>query len=157
MPSHTLLVFLLRHNNRSNPGSIYFFNEFSRVSRWEKPTAEDAALPTQVKASHILYKHSGSRNPVSRRTNERVSRTPEDAIAGLEAIQQTLDQDPSKFADIAHAESDCSSFKRGGDLGKFGRGMMQKPFEDAAFNLAVGETSGIIQSDSGFHIIQRTA
>ncbi|GBG24040.1 Peptidyl-prolyl cis-trans isomerase [Hondaea fermentalgiana] len=141
----------------SHPGSIYFFNEFSRTSRWEKPTAEDAALPTQVRASHILYKHTGSRNPVSRRTNERISRTPEEAIAGLESIQAKLAEDPSKFEDIAQAESDDSSFKRGGDLGKFGRGMMQKPFEDAAFHLAVNEISGIIQSDSGFHIIKRTA
>lgn len=53
--------------------------------------------------------------------------------------------------------SDCSSAKRGGDLGLFGRGAMQKPFEDAAFALKVGELSQIVDTDSGVHIIMRTA
>ena len=37
----------------------------------------------------------------------------------------------AKFEDLAMQYSDCSSGTRGGDLGPFGRGMMQKPFEDA--------------------------
>lgn len=53
--------------------------------------------------------------------------------------------------------SDCSSAKRGGDLGLFGRGAMQKPFEEAAFALKVGEMSQIVDTDSGVHIIIRTA
>lgn len=46
---------------------------------------------------------------------------------------------------------------RGGDLGNFERGMMQKPFEDAAFALNVGQLSDVVDSDSGVHIILRTA
>lgn len=72
---------------------------------------------------------------------------------------------------VAQTESDCSSAKRGGDLGKFGKGTMQPPFEEAAFALEVclrvvflfkvvtkkvGELSGIVESDSGIHIILRT-
>lgn len=53
--------------------------------------------------------------------------------------------------------SDCSSHDKSGDLGMFGRGQMQKPFEDAAFALQVGEISNIVSSDSGVHIIMRTA
>ena len=61
------------------------------------------------------------------------------------------------FAQIATTESDCSSAQRGGDLGEFSRGQMQKPFEDATFGLPVGGLSDIVDTDSGIHIILRTA
>ena len=57
----------------------------------------------------------------------------------------------------AGKRSDCSSFRNGGDLGEFERGQMQKPFEDAVFGLEVWEMSGIVETDSGFHLIFRTA
>lgn len=43
------------------------------------------------------------------------------------------------------------------NVGKFGRGQMQKPFEDATFALGVSEISGLVDTDSGVHIILRTA
>jgi len=60
------------------------------------------------------------------------------------------------FITLAKEESDCNSNKRGGDLGKFGRGKMQKPFEEAAFNLTVGKLSKPVTTLSGIHIIYRT-
>ena len=59
--------------------------------------------------------------------------------------------------ELAEQYSDCSSAKRGGDLGFFTRGAMQKPFEDASFDLQVGQLSDIVETDSGLHIIKRTA
>lgn len=60
------------------------------------------------------------------------------------------------MAQLAQKYSDCSSAKRGGDLGPFGRGAMQKPFEEATFALKVGELSDIVETDSGLHLIERT-
>lgn len=60
------------------------------------------------------------------------------------------------LSQLATKYSDCSSAKRGGDLGLFNRGAMQKPFEDAAFALNVGEISDIIETESGLHLIERT-
>ncbi|MBI3986497.1 MAG: FAD-dependent oxidoreductase [Lentisphaerae bacterium] len=48
------------------------------------------------------------------------------------------------------------SARDGGSLGTFGRGKMQKPFEDAAFGLRIGEMSGIVDTESGVHVILRT-
>ena len=39
------------------------------------------------------------------------------------------------FEELASEVSDCSSAKRGGDLGKFGRGQMQRPFEEVYLDL----------------------
>ena len=61
------------------------------------------------------------------------------------------------FQRIAQQISECRSAARGGDLGPFGRGQMQQAFEDAAFALQVGEISGLVDTDSGIHIILRVA
>jgi len=58
---------------------------------------------------------------------------------------------------IAATRSDCSSCKQNGDLGFFGRGAMQRPFEDASFSLNIGEMSEIVSTDSGYHLIYRIA
>ena len=60
------------------------------------------------------------------------------------------------LAELAVTESDCPSARKGGDLGWFGRGEMQPEFESAAFGLNVGEMSGVIETASGLHLIERT-
>jgi NIMA-interacting peptidyl-prolyl cis-trans isomerase 1 len=108
-----------------------------------------------VRASHLLVKHNESRNPVSRRTNAAVTKSKAEAHKEIEQVLKELT--PANFAAQAKALSDCSSFAKGGDLGVFGRGTMQKPFEDATYALGVGEMSGIVSTDSGLHVILRTA
>lgn len=73
------------------------------------------------------------------------------------AYREQIVSGKSTFTELASKYSDCSSAKRGGDLGPFGRGSMQKPFEQAAFALKVGELSSSVDTDSGIHIIERTA
>jgi NIMA-interacting peptidyl-prolyl cis-trans isomerase 1 len=116
-----------------------------------------------VRASHILCKHTGSRNPVSRRTGLPVTQSPSSASAEIGEILSRLQASPpgeglaALFADVARGRSDCGSFANGGDLGDFERGQMQEPFENASFGLKVGEMSGVVSTDSGLHIILRTA
>lgn len=75
----------------------------------------------------------------------------------LTAFREQIVSGQASFAELAAKYSDCSSAKRGGDLGPFGHGAMQKPFEQAAFALKIGELSEPVHTDSGVHIILRTA
>ncbi|KAH9854382.1 rotamase-domain-containing protein [Lenzites betulinus] len=159
-------------------GVPYFYNTNTHESIWEAPPDlsqdEIAALPgaehylpgahggaggqrpAQVRASHLLVKHSGSRRPSSWK-EANITRSKEEAIAILQDFGAEINGSPDKFAELASQHSDCSSHKNGGDLGFFTPGQMQKPFEDATYALKVGEISGVVSTDSGVHLILRTA
>ena len=59
------------------------------------------------------------------------------------------------FSKLAKDMSKCSSGKKGGDLGTFGRGQMVREFEFVAFKLDKGKVSGIVKTQFGYHIIKR--
>lgn len=121
--------------------------------------SSSSSSPDKVRASHILIKHEGSRRKASWKDPEGqiISNTTRDAaVSQLTALREDIVCGKAKFEDVAARYSDCSSAKRGGDLGPFGRGQMQKPFEQATYALKVGEISDIVDTDSGVHIILRT-
>lgn len=57
----------------------------------------------------------------------------EEALAMIQAYREQIASGAADFAQLASTESHCSSAKRGGDLGPFGPGQMQKAFEDVSF------------------------
>jgi len=91
-------------------------------------------MTTQVTARHILVP------------------TLAEAMTARERITD-LNED---FSQVAKELSKCPSGQQGGNLGTFGKGMMVKPFEDAAFGLEVGKVSLPVQTQFGYHLIQRT-
>ncbi len=103
--------------------------------------------PEQRQASHILLGFKqGAGDADKTKIRER-------AAALLDQIKKA----PGSFAEIAKKNSDDpGSAVKGGDLGYFSRGMMVKPFEDSAFSLKLNETSVLVESEFGVHIIRVT-
>lgn len=80
------------------------------------------------------------------------------AHAKAEEIYGQLKRDPGKFAELAKNHSqDPGSAANGGDLGLFSRGSMVKPFDDAVFQMKIGDISAPVESQYGYHIIRLTA
>lgn len=99
------------------------------------------------RASHILIGVKNDAPEAERKAGQ----------AKAAALLAQLQKAPGDFARLAKESSqDPGSAAKGGDLDWFGRGMMVKPFEDAAFALKEGQTSALVQSDFGFHIIRIT-
>ncbi|XP_020634852.1 peptidyl-prolyl cis-trans isomerase NIMA-interacting 1 isoform X1 [Pogona vitticeps] len=139
-------------------GRVYYFNHITNASQWERPTGNSKngqGEPTKVRCSHLLVKHNQSRRPSSWR-EDKITRSKEEALELINGYIQKIKSGEEDFETLASQFSDCSSAKAGGDLGTFGRGQMQKPFEDASFALRTGEMSGPVFTDSGIHIILRT-
>ncbi|KAJ6575492.1 rotamase-domain-containing protein [Mycena capillaripes] len=149
-------------------GAPYFFNTETKESSWTAPpelsedqaaalinAAQESKRSGQVRASHLLVKHSGSRRPSSWKENK-ITRPKEEAIEILRGYQAQIGTSAEKFSELALQHSDCSSHDQGGDLGWFGHGQMQKPFEEAAYGLQVGQISDVISTDSGVHLVMRT-
>jgi len=90
-------------------------------------------MPNKINCSHILVKKQS------------------EALAILERLKNG-----EKFGRLAREISiDSGSAKRDGGLGYFGKGMMVKPFEEAAFKLEIGNISEPVKSEFGYHIIKR--
>lgn len=132
----------------------YFFEVSSSIYRSPSLTR----MSDKLRAAHLLVKYSGSRNPVSRRTNQSTANVTEaEALVELQKWADEIREGRITFEEAAFQRSDCGSFANHGDLGFFGPGEMMKPFEDAVRSLKVGEVSGPVKTDSGVHLIKRIA
>ena len=100
----------------------------------------------QVRASHILFSFPENADATSR-----------DELRVRAADALNLVKTGADFAAVAGQYSDDpGSRPNGGDLGYFQRGQMVPPFDQAAFSLATGQTSDLVETSFGYHIIQVT-
>jgi hypothetical protein len=80
-------------------------------------SAEKSRRDKTIRCRHVLIKHSGSRNPENWQ-HQLVTRSREDARQLLQDLAQDLRAGEITFEHLALKRSDCSSAKRGGDLGE---------------------------------------
>lgn len=105
-----------------------------KISEDEMKKVFEEKYKTEVKASHILVDDEKTAKEVEKKLKE-----------------------GGDFAKLAEEYSkDPGSKSKGGDLGFFGKGAMVPEFEKVAFTLDKGETSDLVKSDYGVHIIKVT-
>jgi len=100
--------------------------------------------------AHILVRYVGAK-----RAPEELKRTVAEARALATEIHGKVTAPGADFAALAKQYSEDGSSERGGDIGSPGRGRLAVPFEQTLFALKVGEVSGVVESEYGFHVITR--
>lgn len=99
----------------------------------------------RVLAQHILVTPDGE-----------AAASKSEAYEKINAIRERIVSGAKTFEGEAAEHSTCPSGKEGGSLGWFGRGMMVPEFDSEAFAMAIGDISGIIETQFGYHIIKKT-
>jgi nitrogen fixation protein NifM len=77
----------------------------------------------------------------------------EAALAKAEAIRARLEKAVGRFGEQALKHSECPTAMNGGLLGRVARGQLYPEIEAAAFALAAGELSAVVESPLGFHVL----
>lgn len=113
------------------------------------PTAP-AAPPDAIAAQHLLVAYKGAE-----KAPKGITRAKAEAKKRAEEVAAKAKSGSDFSALVAEYSDDPAAKERQGSLGKFTRDKMTKPFSDAAFALAVGESSGAVETPFGFHVIKR--
>jgi peptidyl-prolyl cis-trans isomerase D len=131
------------HLDAASAGSTIDFND-DELRQYYDNNQERFGLPEQRKASHILIQLAEDADEAS----------VAEAKQKIEMLSERLAQGED-FAELAKANSqDPGSAANGGDLGYFGRGVMDPAFEAATFALDQGQISEPVRSGFGFHLIK---
>ena len=144
--------------SRSTPGDYYCINEKTGERRWQAPSeSKPKKNDDKITVVHVLLKHAESRRPSSHRTKV-ISLAKSDARNEADALRTRVAASSDMEAALAaeaSKRSDCPSASTGGRLKPFQRGDLERAFEAAAFRLAVGELSPVVETAAGFHVVLR--
>ena len=113
------------------------------IRKYYRKNKKDYWVPGKITASHImLIKENGSSDKEIQLKKKKAE----------EILQQI--QGGEEFSELAKKYSEDVSARFGGGLGTIDRGTMMPEFENAAFNLKIGEVSKVVETANGFHIIK---
>jgi len=117
------------------------------IKQFYEQNLKQYARGEERQASHILITVDAQATPEQKQA----------ARAKAEQLLKQVKQNPASFAELAKNNSqDPGSAAKGGDLGSFPRGAMDKPFDDAVFSMKPGDISNLVESRYGYHIIKVT-
>lgn len=120
------------------------------INKYYEQNKQRFFIPEEVKVSHILISPRKNENINNLTKSDRVGEG--EAKAQIEKIRKMLDQGAS-FSELAKKYSEDTTAPNGGLIGWFGRNMMVKTFEEAAFSTKPGHYSDIIRTEYGYHIL----
>ncbi len=107
---------------------------------------EKFGVPEERQASHILIRLEEDADQASLT----------EAQGKIDDLKQRISQGED-FAELARANSeDPGTAENGGDLGYFGKGLMDPAFEEAVFSLQEGDLSEPVRTAFGLHLIKLT-
>jgi peptidyl-prolyl cis-trans isomerase SurA len=101
-----------------------------------------------VAARHVLIQYKGAER-------SEATRTKEEAKARAEQVLKLARSTGTDFGSLAKYSDEPAAEARGGSLGVFGRGQMTPKFEEVTFGLGEGQVSDVVETEFGFHVIQR--
>jgi NIMA-interacting peptidyl-prolyl cis-trans isomerase 1 len=106
--------------------------------------------PVEIVAQHLLVMYAGSKAAPKnlKRTRDEARARAAEALVKIKGGEE-FDKVVTAYTDEPGGPA------RHGELGRFSRDMMVKPFSDAAFALQVGQVSTVIETQFGFHVIRR--
>jgi len=102
--------------------------------------------PAQVRVSHIMISAPSTADQSKK----------DDAKKKIEDVMKRVKSGEDFSALAGEVSEDASSRNNGGDLGYISKGQAPQSFEDAAFALKKGDTSDIVKTDAGYHVIKVT-
>ena len=108
------------------------------------------AVPDAIAAQHVLVAYKGAE-----KAPKGVTRSKADAKKRAEEVAEKAKSGTDFSALVSEYSDDPAAKERQGSVGKFTREKMAKPFSDAAFALAVDQTSSAVETPFGFHVIKR--
>ncbi len=133
----------------------YFgMEEFDRARKQYQVLLDQAPDSEELKALIAAVDEQQASYAEKAKTQMRASQILVKTRAEAEAILQQL-HDGAEFAALARKHSIGPEATRGGDIGFFKKGELMPELERAIMALEVGEISGVIETQAGYHILKR--
>jgi len=133
-----------------SPSSLTPLSPTAMMDRPTQPAQAAEAEPEIIAAQHLLVAYKGAKGAA-----KTITRSKADAKKRAEEAAAKAKKGDDFTALVKQYSDEPGAADRLGNLGKFKREAMVKAFSDAAFKLKLNETSDVVETEFGFHVIKR--